>query len=94
MTNKVYGPRSGQDNEDDDGDELPPFYWSSTHISPSMTYDMVVAQYDAEQLEPVWQKFFPEYPGKYYTYPTSLDSTSAFAEFVVEQLPCSADCPC
>ena len=72
----------------------PPYYYSRIAIEPASLYDLVLADYDAQTLQPILEQLFPTYDSSYHQYPTPFTSTSALAEYIRTSLPCSTLCPC
>lgn len=81
-------------DQDDDSDVLPNYYWSNIQVQMNATYDLVMPQYDADQLQLVFQEYFPSYDSTFSRYPTDLTSTSALGYYVEDFMKCSDSCPC
>lgn len=70
-------------------DDVPDWYMSSYSISNSITYDLVMATYDAETIYPVVQQLFAGQSfAKYEAYPTDLNGTGALQAFIEVVWPC------
>lgn len=72
---------------------MPHYLYSTSMIIPTATYDLVMADYDAEALEPVVQAVLDPTGKKQIQpslYPTDVNSSTALSVYVTEFWPCSS----